>query len=289
MKIYSAENMFPVRDFPLHVTMAEQRAFMPPHRHDYIELALVARGHTIHHIWNEAGEELSYGLIQGDLFAVMPGEVHAYSENNRLELYNIAFQPKVIERDWDELSTLRVHGILFVPGSGHFRNRIHLSPLVRREAERCLKNIIMADPRKEGYRLKQRIAFLEFLTTINDSAVLGFYELSRSTRLGLLKVLDLMENDPKNDMELDAFAKLAGMSTSLFTRKFRELTGDSPMNYRLGLRLDIARRMLMDTSLSIGDIAFRCGFYDSNYMIKRFRNRNGVTPGRYRKMMLTGQ
>lgn len=286
MKIYSADKTFSIPDFPLCVTLAEQRAFMPRHRHDYIELAIVARGHTIHQIWNSSGEKLSYGLIQGDLFSVMPGEIHAYSENNHLVLYNIAFKPEIIEKDLTELSALRIYDILFTPGSEHFRNRIHLSPTVRKEAERCLKKIIAGMTRHEGWRLRMRIALLEFLAIVNDAVISDFQEISKATRIGLLKVLDLLENSPEKNIPLDDLARTAGMSVSLFTKKFRELTGDSPAAYRLGLRLEMTRRMLSDSTSSIADIAFRCGFCDSNYMIKRFKDRNGVTPGQYRKMML---
>ena len=286
MKIYSSDKTFLTPDFPLCVTLSEQRAFMPRHHHDYIELTLIARGHTIHRIWNSAGKELSYGLIQGDLFSVMPDEVHAYTENNRLVLYNIAIKPEIIQKDLDELSQLRIFDILFTPGSEHFRNRIHLSPAVRKDAERCLKKIIFGMTRREGWRLKMRIALLEFLTTINDSLISDFLNISAATQLGLLKAMNLLENAPEKNTPLDNLAKTAGMSVSLFTRKFRELTGDSPIAYRLGLRLEMARGMLSETSYSIADIAFRCGFCDSNYMIKRFKDRNGVTPGQYRKMML---
>ena len=49
------------------------------------------------------------------------------------------------------------------------------------------------------------------------------------------------------------------------------------------IRIKNACRLLLETKLSITDIAFECGFNDSNYFGDAFRHMKGVSPNKYRK------
>jgi len=73
------------------------------------------------------------------------------------------------------------------------------------------------------------------------------------------------------------------MSTSLFYLRFQEITGVSPNEYLISIRLANACAMLLQTAGSIGEIALQSGFCDSNHFIKSFKKRYGVTPGKFRK------
>ena len=96
MKQYLSGRMFPEPDFPVSVTRLLQRSQMPQHTHDFIEFVLVAGGYTIHYV-GTGKEQLSYGLIQGDCFTILPGEIHAYSESHNLILYNVAFKEELLQ------------------------------------------------------------------------------------------------------------------------------------------------------------------------------------------------
>ena len=74
----------------------------------------------------------------------------------------------------------------------------------------------------------------------------------------------------------------AGMCISGFTKKFHALTGLAPSAYILSLRLQKATDMLYTTEYSMEEIAKECGFCDANYLIKAFKRKYGITPGKFR-------
>ena len=84
-------------------------------------------------------------------------------------------------------------------------------------------------------------------------------------------------------LRVSEMAKVAGYSVNQFGRVFQHLFRMKPIDYLKRLRLEEAARLLRSTDLSMCDIALRCGFYDQSAFSKRFRERNGVTPRRYRE------
>ena len=161
---YLAEEIFKNKDFPLRVTYEHQAPYMPPHYHDFIEIVLVGQGHSIHNISTKESGELSYGLLQGDLFSVMPGEIHKYSKSKKLRIYNVALKKEIIANEIDEFSKLNSCAILLNPHSGIIRNKIHLSLAKHLAAEKCLKKIMLElSLKKEGFKLSAKAALIEFL------------------------------------------------------------------------------------------------------------------------------
>lgn len=86
-----------------------------------------------------------------------------------------------------------------------------------------------------------------------------------------------------NPITLSSAARLACMEETYFSRKFRELTGFSFLDYLTRQRLLEARRLLRETNLSIGQIADSCGFSGANYFGDVFLRRYGMSPSAYRK------
>jgi AraC-like DNA-binding protein/quercetin dioxygenase-like cupin family protein len=286
MKTYLSENMFSDPDFPLAVTCLLQRPSMVPHCHDFIELVLVAKGHTIHHVESDSGESISYGLIQGDCFSILPGEVHAYTESHNLLLYNVAFQEQLLEKELDELKSIPVWHALFESCHTPLRNWLHLLPHKRRIVEDYLKKMIIEiSRRRPGYRFRSRLAFLECLVTIGDARELGWHSNGTVPVSGILKTLDYMENALERPFDLNKLAQMANMSVSSYTKKFRDVVGDSPGEYFLGLKLEKVRCELIETDYSLAELAYRNGFCDDTYLVKQFRKRHGITPARYRRLL----
>lgn len=288
MKEYLSSKMFADSEFPVMVTRLLQRSLMVPHSHDFIELVLVAEGHTIHNVETSGGKLLSYGLIQGDCFTILPGEVHAYTESRNLVLYNVAFREELLRAELPELKTLPVWHALFEASDAPMRNRLHLLPHERRNVESYFKKMMIEfSQRRPGYRFRIKLALIEGLCSIDEVRALDWHLYDASPYGGILKTLDYMENVTNELFELNKMARMAGMSVSSYTKKFRDTIGDSPGEYFLGIKLEKVRSELIETDLSISELAFKYGFCDGTYLIKLFRRRHGITPARYRSLVMT--
>ena len=82
----------------------------------------------------------------------------------------------------------------------------------------------------------------------------------------------------RENITIDHLAKMCNMSRAGFFRHFREMTGYSPLEYQRKKRLEMAHIMLQESDLSIGEIAQRCGFCDSNHQTKLFSREYSITP-----------
>lgn len=87
----------------------------------------------------------------------------------------------------------------------------------------------------------------------------------------------------KENVTLKDVADYVNMSDTYFSKKFKETTGFGFKEYLLALRIKSACDLLLNTGLSITEIAYKSGFNDSNYFGDVFKRIKGVSPLQYRK------
>lgn len=95
---------------------------------------------------------------------------------------------------------------------------------------------------------------------------------------GLLRVLARMEEALEEPLPRTALARYAGVSVRSLERLFRAYLGRSIGAHYAGLRLEHARRLLRQTSLSVMETALACGFATAEHFSRTYRARFGVTP-----------
>ncbi len=92
----------------------------------------------------------------------------------------------------------------------------------------------------------------------------------------------IMDNYNKN-LTLPQVAYMVNMSSTYFSKKFKEVTGFGFKEYLLNLRIQKACELLLETRLSVTEIAYKIGFNDSNYFGDVFKKSRGISPLKYRK------
>ena len=86
------------------------------------------------------------------------------------------------------------------------------------------------------------------------------------------------------DITLPQLAEHFAVSPSHLSRTFKKTTGIGLREYLVGLRVQQACELLLTTSLTVTEIADRCGFHDSNYFGDAFKKATGLSPRDYRKL-----
>ena len=94
-----------------------------------------------------------------------------------------------------------------------------------------------------------------------------------------------LEEHYQEKIMLKQLLRQSSMSQTRFLKCFGERFRKSPMRYLQEIRLHHACEMLRETTLTVKEIADRCGFYDSNYFIKLYKSRFNCSPNRMRKQM----
>ena len=111
--------------------------------------------------------------------------------------------------------------------------------------------------------------------------------LSVPTRLGvrhpkLGQVIQMMERNIEEPISPSILAKHVAMSTRQLERLFRRYLSRSPKRYYMELRLQKARNLLMQTDMSVINVALACGFASPSHFSKCYRAHYATTPYRER-------
>ncbi|KIQ05640.1 AraC family transcriptional regulator [Agrobacterium tumefaciens] len=92
-----------------------------------------------------------------------------------------------------------------------------------------------------------------------------------------------MSENLAHDLSVPVLARRMNMTERTFMRHYRAQLGNTPSKVVESLRLEASRDLLLDTLLSIKDIAAKCGFSSEETFSRRFSNTFGVSPGQHRR------
>ena len=136
-------------------------------------------------------------------------------------------------------------------------------------------------------------AFMQFLTILYElskcegarplaSSSFAKVEVSSDSRR-IQKVKTFIDQNYRYEIRLPQVADIAGMSPSAFSRFFKLHTGRNLSDYIIDLRLGYASRMLVDSTHSIAEISFNCGFNNLSNFNRIFKKRKGCSPSEFRE------
>ena len=98
----------------------------------------------------------------------------------------------------------------------------------------------------------------------------------------ITRVTDRLHAAPHLPVTLAELAAVAGLSRFHLLRLFKQHTGETPAQFHLRLRIDLAKRLLRTTTAGVSEIGLRCGFADSSHFARTFRRQVGASPSSYR-------
>lgn len=98
------------------------------------------------------------------------------------------------------------------------------------------------------------------------------------------KVREYISDHYASELNLEMLAEMAGMTPPAFSRFFKQRTGRTLMEYILDIRLGVAAKMLVDTTTSISEICYACGFNNLSNFNRIFKKRRGYTPRDFRAL-----
>ena len=99
----------------------------------------------------------------------------------------------------------------------------------------------------------------------------------------ITKVIKLMEQTLRAPLTMAELAASVGLSERSLLRRFREALNVSPHQYYRELRLDVGRRLLDNSDLSVTDVALACGFDSRAAFTRAFKDAFGAPPSIHRR------
>lgn len=112
----------------------------------------------------------------------------------------------------------------------------------------------------------------------------SFSHVDNSESRRVKKVKDYIAEHYKEDLRLEDLASMVGMSPSSFSRFFKLKTLKTLSSYIVDVRLGIAARDLVDSSMTVSEICYNCGFSNLSNFNRAFKATKGMSPTEFRQL-----
>ena len=234
------------------------------HYHNLCEIYYMASGECTYFI-----NEDSYKISAGDVIFIPEGVVHkTYYDNHEHKRLLIECSTDYIPENAREALSAAIH----IKNESEVTASIY-NVLLQLESE--YKN-------REEYTADAISALLKFL----------FYTLARAKnsidheakKTSMQKVAAYINQNYNSPISLSDIAAKSFVSPEHLSRSFKAEIGQGFCEYLSATRLKEAQKLLDgEEKLSISEIAYKCGFNDSNYFSDKFKKHYGISPIQYRK------
>lgn len=154
-----------------------------------------------------------------------------------------------------------------------------------------VKDKILKLTKMQGFQTVLEFFSILHKLSISDRSVLmdnkfdtqAIVRTSKSRRIA--KVCNYIENNFEKQIKLSEVAAMVNMSESAFSHFFKKKTRCTFIDYVINLRVARACQMLSETTHSIAEICFLCGFNNLSNFIRIFKKKKGSTPSEYRALI----
>ena len=242
--------------------------------HPEIEIKLFYEGNSIQTIGSK-----TIIANAGDITIANPYEVHA---NIQTDLHSGKYYIIMIDLDFFENTGLidtDLRSLLITNGAA-FNNHIKNN---RRLNEIIMQVIKEANEQKEYYQSIIRNLMAQFFCILlREHLYQGKPRLLTTKEIKKVALIEpaitKIFNDYSQNITVEELSSLCHLSKYYFCRIFKEVTGDTPINYITRHRINIAKAMLKDKSKTIQEVATLCGYNDISYFYRCYKKITGKTP-----------
>lgn len=222
-----------------------------------------------------------YKLSKGDLIIIPPGDIHRSTFHGNIQSERFVLSFRDDQLDWirslvgDEVVAKSLKtGVISIPNK-------------RRDYVEALMNKLLfesddPDILSPAFIQAGLLELLLFIIRCQQYEKNVFKEIDVDNQL-MQEIATYIYDNYDKKISLDDMAQRFHISRSYLSKKFKTTTGFGFKEYLVNVRIKNACRLLLETNHSITDIAFECGFNDSNYFGDAFRRIKGVSPNKYRK------
>ena len=240
-----------------HTVIKRKQFGYTSHVHPAWTIYVVIRGS----FWCEFDEKRET-LLPGDLYIIPP---------------HVPFERSVLEE-------LTVHFLRFEADALPFpipRGKLRLADSARLQGTLKKMKVLAAAPTPQNEWLSREL-LLDLLCQCHSERD----QVSQNDAFvdeTVTRVLDFFHDHYAEKLNMAQIAARFSLSPSGLIFKFRRATGQLPAHALLQIRLEAAKRLLVDTSLSLAEIAERTGFENAYYFSTVFKKETTLPPSQYRK------
>ncbi len=274
MTVLHSVDFFPAGGLPVAVEPRTPQAAFPEHHHDFYEIVLVEQGSGIH-VFNGQPQTLCAGCV----CFVRDHDRHLYEQTDNLCLTNVLYRGPEAFRF---LTGLR--DLLPQEQDGRYPSHWRIGNKLMAQAKTVIAQLEQLTPGEAlEQQAEQELYFMQLLMLLRH----GCRDQHSDDQDGRLRrLLDWLNDHYSEEIDWEQLADDFSLSLRTLHRQMKQQTGNTPQRYLNRLRLLQARHLLRHSDHRITDIAFQCGFGDSNHFSTLFKREFGCAPRAERQQPL---
>lgn len=254
-----------------------------PHRIQYYSILYILKGSGLHYI-----DFKSYPYREGSIIFIARDQVHRFERNTEREAYFLVFTKEFLERSslgsnlMQQLSLYSYH--LYPPV-------VQLLPeQMVRFTDLILRIKKEYDDPDDSFTEEIIQSSLKIFLCMAERLRKSSRELQPPTRsqLEFLQFQELLQAHLPFERQVQFYAGALSISTRTLNRMTRDIMQQTAKSYINELAVIEMKRLLMNTTLSIKEIAFKTGFEEPTNFVKYFKAVAGMTPIAFRQQYHAG-
>lgn len=280
---YKEEKEHGAKEFPFNIYICsipldfEQ---VRVHWHEEMEIIAVKRGRGI-----VTAEKETYSAKAGEMIMVFPGQLHGIRQdgNEAMEYENIIFRPSMLAASGEDVCDQR---FLIPIIAQRIMSPLHVTKdmAVYEEFSQCIARLDrLSGEMGYGYQMAVKGTLFELLYLAFQTGKVEEEEHPKKARERIKQLLGYMEEHYGEPLTVEEAAALCYYSPSHFMKYFKQYMGVPFVRYLNDYRLTKAAYFLAAGEDSVTAAAQSCGFDNLSYFNRLFRQKFGMTPGKYRE------
>ncbi|CAM4326917.1 AraC-type DNA-binding protein [Pedobacter westerhofensis] len=258
--------------------LARPKKWQFPHLHSFYEIIWVKEGTSKHTI-----DYHDFDIQPNSLFFISPGQVHLLSQSENVVGYSIAFTWEfLLMNNFNQDAVL---ALTFLDDS-YANPFLALTQEAIQEIEPVIKLIVEEINRNNkslvilNHLLFVLLNHIQRLGAVERSDILDSYQV-----ITFKKFKKFIELSYKRETGLSYYAGLLSMSVHHLNEIVKKVTGRTAGEVIRDRALTEAKRLLVHSRFSIGQISEELGFKDFSYFSRQFKSQEGSSPAEYRRQM----
>jgi len=268
------QKFYPIDKFFVEFVKNSEKYNMPQHYHNAYEIYLQVHGERYFFL-----DDICHILKPGDMYILRPFAIH-YTESREFDYY----ERYVMNLSLDTLSFFLSENEQRLLSEKLESCIIHLNPAQMDTVLHEYKRIHELSA-KNGFLAGKQLytAAFQLLMHVKELAETTEVVPSQNVQSEIVSAIHYINKHYNEQISLDMVADMVHLSKYHFCRLFHSATGATFLDYIYNVRLSKVHKMLLETDLSINDIAIRCGFTSTAHLTRIFRRIYNISPRDFRK------
>lgn len=258
---------------------------VPVHWHGEFEIIVIKKGSGIVTVNFQ-----QYQVSSGDIIIVLPEALHSIegNPNTTMEYENILFSKELLTFPEKDL-TMKKFLLPLFQGKISVRTKISHGKKIYQELNDIIEFLDeKCDKKTYGYQIAVKGALLQiiYLLVTNPPSGEDTFSIDKSKEK-LKSMIRYVSTHYQEKITIEEISQFFHYSPSHFMKFFKSHTGMSFISYVNDYRITEARTLLTNTTDSVLDISFQCGFTNLSNFNRIFKRKYGISPSQMRKQLIT--